>query len=125
MDSLGRTWWGKAYTTVLGYIFWKTGQQDAARDLFKKSLEMNHQDIEESSEYYGSYYDLAAINAIQGNKDEAYQWVHKAIDDGWRDYQYVANDPLFENLHHDERFKQMLAKMKSEVKVMRERLKED
>jgi serine/threonine protein kinase/Tfp pilus assembly protein PilF len=124
MDSLGRTWWGKAYTTVLGYIYWKTGQPDTARKLFKQSLEMNHQDIEQSSEYYGSYYDLAAINAIQGRKDEACDWLQKAIDAGCREYQYASHDPLFENLRSEERFKQMMAKIKAEIDEMRKHVAE-
>ena len=31
-------------------------------------------------------FDRAIIDAIQGNKPDAYKWPQKAIDAGWRDY---------------------------------------
>ena len=80
--------------------------------------------IEEGADYPDPYYDLAAINAIQGHKEEAYNWLQQAIALGWREYPFTLNDPLFENMRHDERFRQMMAQIKAEVDAMRRRVKE-
>ena len=69
-------------------------------------------------------YTLAEINAIQGNKADARDWLQKAIDAGWRDYRYAEIDPSLENLRGDERFKKMMADVKDQVDEMRKRVEE-
>jgi serine/threonine protein kinase/Flp pilus assembly protein TadD len=112
------------YTTGLGYVYWKTGRQDEAQKLFGRSLKLDEKKLEQGNERHGIPYDLAEIYAIQGNKAEAYKWLEKAIDAGWRDYREAMKDPLLENLRGEDKFKQMMADVKADVDRMRTRIEE-
>ena len=108
----------------LGHILWKTGQQDEVQKLFKQSLNLRRKQIEQGNEASYIPYEMAAIHAIQGNKAEAYTWLQKAIDAGWRDYRLGLIDPLLENLHDDEQFQEMMAQVQAMVDEMRKRVEE-
>ena len=108
----------------LGHILWKDEQRDEAQKLFNLSLELSQKRIEQGNEDYFFYYDIAAIHAIQGNKEEAYIWLQKAIDFGWREYKLAQRDPWFENLHSEPRFQQMIAEIKAMIDEMRQRVEE-
>ena len=123
LDSMGYAW-GRRYLTVLGYLLWREGQRDSARTRFEKSANMDQEEIVQETESSDPYYDLAALNAIQGNKRGAYEWLQKAIANGWVDYQFTRHDPLFENLRQEERFKQMMAQLETRMAEMRKRAKE-
>ncbi len=123
LDPIGYAW-GRRYATVLGYLLWREGQRDSARARFEKSASMDQEEIAQDTEASDPYYDLAALNAVQGNTREAYEWLQKAIDNGWVDYQFSLHDPLFENLRQDERFKQMMAQLETKMEEMRKRVKE-
>jgi tetratricopeptide (TPR) repeat protein len=111
-------------TTGLGYVYWKTGRQNEARKLFARSLKHDEKELEQGNEDSGVPYDIAEIYAIQGNKAEAYKWLQKAIDAGWRGYRWAATDPLLENLRNDDKFKRMMADVKAMVDKMRKRVEE-
>jgi protein kinase/serine/threonine-protein kinase len=111
--------------TRLGYILWKTGRQEEARNMFNQSLQLAKKDIEKGSEHPGVPYEIAVINSIQGKKAEAYKWLEKAIDAGWRRYACSLKDPLLENLHNDDRFKKMMEKVKAKVDEMRKRVEKE
>ncbi len=64
-------------------------------------------------------YQLAAIHAIRGKKDGAYEWLEQAIDAGWRWHRIGVRDPLLANLRHDERFHRMMDDVKAQVDSMR------
>jgi serine/threonine protein kinase/Tfp pilus assembly protein PilF len=111
--------------TRLGYTYWKHGKRDQALKNFNQGLECDRKYLEQWSEVKGDpAYDIAAINAVQGDKPEAYKWLQKAIDARWRDYRFGLIDPLFENLRNDEQFKHMMALVKWSVDEMRKRAEE-
>ncbi len=110
--------------TGLGYVYWKTGRQDEARKMFARSLERDQKALAQGSEESGVMYDLAVINAIQGNKTDAYEWLQKAIDAGWRDSRDAEVDPTLENLRGDDRFKMMMADVNARMDEMRKRVEE-
>jgi tetratricopeptide (TPR) repeat protein len=110
--------------TGLGYVYWKTGRPDKARKMFARSIEGDQKALAQGDERPWIVYDIAAINAIQGKKTEAYDWLQKAIDAGWRSYRYAEIDPVLENLRDDGRFKQMMADVKAKVDEMRKRVEE-
>jgi protein kinase/serine/threonine-protein kinase len=109
----------------LGYILWKTGHQEEARNMFNQSLQLARKAIEKGNEYPGVPINIAIINSIQGKKSEAYKWLEKAIDAGWRQYAWSLKDPLLENLHSDDRFQKMMAKVKNMVDEMRKRVEKE
>ena len=70
-------------------------------------------------------YNIAAIEAIRGNKEQAYVWLKKSIDAGGaRYYWWTLKELWFENLHGELRFQQMMAGAKAKVDSMRARVLE-
>ncbi len=113
------------FKTSLGYILWKTGRQEEARNMFNQSLQLAKRAIEKGNENPGVPINIAIINSIQGKKSEAYKWLEKAIDAGWRQYAWSLKDPLLENLHSDDQFQKMMAKVKNMVDEMRKRVEKE
>jgi len=106
----------------LGHILWKEGNQQQARKLLDLAFNLRRKEIEQGDvDIYMLYY-FAAIHAIQNHKAEAYKWLQKAIEAGWRDYRFTIRDPWFENLRNDDQFKQMMAQVKAQVDAMRKRV---
>ena len=106
----------------LGYIYWGGGRKDEARKLFQRNLDRFQKQLEQGDESSGLLFNMAAIYAILGNKDEALKWLQKAVDAGYRYYRYISRYPLFENIRDDERFKKIIADTKAKVAEMRRRV---
>jgi hypothetical protein len=102
-------------------VLWKKGQKQEARKIFDQSLAGVLKRIEQGNEDWRFRYALTRIHSIQGNKAEAYKWKQEAIDAGWVSYGRAIKDPLLENLHGEERFQQMMARVKAKVDEMRKR----
>ncbi|MCK4431644.1 MAG: tetratricopeptide repeat protein [Candidatus Aminicenantes bacterium] len=109
----------------LGYVYWKTGKQDEARKLFQKSLNLYKAKLDQGYEIPDVPYLIACIHTIQGDKEEAYEWLRKTIDAGWGFYRRGLIDPLLENLHQDDQFKQMMEQVKQKIDEMRKRIEEN
>ncbi len=101
--------------TRLGYIARKNGDKQEARHLLGQSRKLVQEQIEKRNEWWELPYTNALTHAIEGNKSEAYKWLQKAIDAGWRDYRWGLIDPLLESLRNDEQFQQMMAQVKTKV----------
>jgi len=92
--------------------------------MFSHSLSLAHQRMEQETESAYVRYEIAAVNATLGNGVEAYLWLQRAIDAGWRDDRIGLIDPLFENLRQDQKFKEIMAEVRGMVDEMRKRVKE-
>jgi TolB-like protein/lipoprotein NlpI len=106
----------------LGYILGKMGHQDEAQDLFDQSLKLNQKWIDQGNERSDVRREMALIYAAQGNKEEALHWLQEAINAGWWGYFWDEKIPLFENLHAEPRFQQMMAEVRAKVDKMRKRV---
>ena len=111
-------------TTSLGYIYMKTGRKDEAGKMLARSLRHDEEELEKGNESDWIPYDLAEINSMHGNKVEAYRWLERAINAGWRDYRSAEIDPLLENICNEGRFKQMMTDVKAKVDEMRKHVEE-
>ena len=111
-------------STGLGYIYWKTGRRDEAQRMFARSRMMDEKRMENGDESVWPRYDRAEVEAVLGNKEEAYKWLQKAVEAGWVNYRFIELDLCFENLRGDDRFKQIVAQMKARVDEMRKRAEE-
>jgi hypothetical protein len=67
---------------------------------------------------------MAAIYAVQGKKEDALRWLEKAVDAGWRYYNYASRYPLLENIRDDERFKRIMNETRVKVAEMRRRVEQ-
>jgi serine/threonine protein kinase/Tfp pilus assembly protein PilF len=99
----------------LGYVYSKSGDQKSADRTLQKVIEMCQNYISERNEHWKIHYDIAAAYAIKGNKPEAYRWLQNSIDVGFRLFRFAEHDPVFENLHDDPEFKQMMEEVKKMV----------
>jgi eukaryotic-like serine/threonine-protein kinase len=108
----------------LGYIYWKAGRKDEARELFQTNLDRLQKRLEQGDENNETKLDMAAIYAVQGDKEEALRWLEKAADAGWNDYNYASRYPLFENIRDDEQFKRIMGNLKARVAEMRRRIEQ-
>ena len=106
----------------IGYILWKTGQEEEAQKMFSQALKLTQNQLEQGNEYWVLPYNIACINAIRGNRTEAYKWLQKAIDAGWRFFRLGLRDPMLEDLHEDNQFKQMMEEVKAKVYDMRKQI---
>ena len=99
----------------LGYVYSKSGDQKSADRTLQKVIEMCQNYISERNEHWKIHYNIAAAYAIKGNKPEAYRWLQNSIDVGFRLFRFAEHDPVFENLHDDPEFKQMMEEVKKMV----------
>jgi TolB-like protein/Tfp pilus assembly protein PilF len=101
------------------YILWKINKRKEATLIFSKASNEAEELIKQGSEEFNSPYTLAEVNAVLGNKEAAYKWLQEAINKGWRFYRWSLNEPLFENIRNEDRFKKMMNNVKSMVDSMR------
>jgi len=113
-----------AQPVELGYIYWKAGKKDEARKLFQECLNRLQKRLEQGDESSEIRFSMAAIYAVQGNKEEALKWLQKAVDAGWRYYNNASRYPLLENIRDDERFKRIIDDTKAKVAEMRRRVEQ-
>lgn len=106
-QSDGEVWhnWGVA---LMDQAEIKGGED--SRRLLGEAREKLMQADELASEY--SAYVLAALSLIEGNEDEAREWLEESLDKGdlaeITDRDYMESDPLFESVKDTEWFKDIL-----------------
>jgi adenylate cyclase len=57
---------------------------------------------------------VAAVYALLGRKGLSVQWLEKAVSLGYRDYIWLSNDPNFDGMRTDQRFVELMGKIKTE-----------
>jgi serine/threonine protein kinase len=65
--------------------------------------------------------ELAAAAALRKDVDEAFTWVERAFDAGYRDYGLLELDPILAPLRTDPRFTNVLSRMRRDVEAQRAR----
>ena len=115
----------------LGYIYWNTERKYKAVSLFNNLIEVLERQLQEEEEYYREHYyyefRIAGMYALQGNKEAAYLWLGKIVDTDLSRYKwaiYASVCPLFETIRDDDRFKEMISEVRTEIDSMRQRLEE-
>ena len=82
---------------VLGYVYAAAGRRTEAEQQINQLLKL-------SKQRYVPPYDIAAIYAALGDKDQAFAWLEKADEDQSRGMDFLNVNPVFETLHADPRF---------------------
>jgi serine/threonine protein kinase/Tfp pilus assembly protein PilF len=111
-------------TTRLGYVLIHLGQAKMGMAMLDESMRKDREAISQGDEWYANPFDLACIYAIRGEKDQALQWLQKALDAGWTDYVLARKDPVLESLKTDGGFLQLTSQAEQRVLSMRERANE-
>jgi protein kinase/serine/threonine-protein kinase len=113
---------GVAITTNLGFIFYKTDHYAQADTMFALSTQFDQQSIEQGSEWWGVWYDLAAVQAIKEDTSAALDLLYRANELGFNLPAWVQIDPLFEKVRGQQRFRQLITAMNADIENMRNRL---
>lgn len=72
--------------------------------------------------HIGCYF-VASFYAMAGDKDEAFRWLDRCLEIGFRNHRWFSIDPNFENLRDDQRFPKMLEKARKEAEKIGKLLK--
>jgi hypothetical protein len=59
---------------------------------------------------------------VRGDESTALEWLQKTIDSGYIDVRQLSMDPLFDNLHEDKRFKDVVTHLETEVTEIRQEI---
>ncbi len=86
---------------------------ELARDLrkayraadYKKALEAAGKMHELRSDDVDTIYNIACLHALLNERNEAYNWLHKAIDAGFRDVDHLLADKDFRLIEGEDRFR--------------------
>lgn len=106
---------------ILGYAYAVSGREDDARKTLDSLREI-------SERKYVSPFSIALVYAGLSDKDSAFAWLQKAIDERSSYIIRIAVDPLWENLRTDPRFKELLHQIGLEAyisKYLNEYLKKE
>jgi non-specific serine/threonine protein kinase len=109
----------------LGYTLWKMDGQNEAQTKLSQVLGGTLRAIDEGKR--GSWLTLriAAVHAIQNEREEALDWLEKAVDAGaWLSYYDRMNMPWWEPFRNEPRFKQLITRMTTQIAEMREKVKQ-
>jgi serine/threonine protein kinase/Flp pilus assembly protein TadD len=100
----------------LAYINKKTGKIKEANNLVQSSQKKLLDYFSKGDEYNGDALNMFFIQIIEGNNIEAYNWLNKAVDYGFRDYKFLLNNPITENIRNDKQFTSIIQNIKDKVK---------
>jgi serine/threonine-protein kinase len=90
---------------VLGYAYANAGKIEEARKVLKDLTEL-------AQGHFGCALSVAWIHAALGEKDQAFDWLHKACNERDPSVIFIKVDPGLQNLRSDARFAQILKDMR-------------
>ena len=108
----------------LACIYLRLGRTAEAQKLLKKNIDVQKVWIAKGDEGEATRLSIATSYVLQGDKAEAYKWLHEAAEKGFLDYHTATASPLFDNVRNDEQFKEIIASLKSKVTQMRKHAEE-
>jgi tetratricopeptide (TPR) repeat protein len=105
--------------TSLAYTHIRAGRRGEAEALLAESLTADKRQLDSRNQDWSVPYDTACVHALRGEKDEAFRWLDKAIEAGWRGWPLGTRSPLLDSLRSDPRFHQIEARLETLVNQMR------
>ncbi len=91
---------------ALGEIYTKKGMYDKGLSIDKRLLKLK-------PESPIVHYNLACSLSLLGDVSASFKAIKRAIDLGYDDFPFMHNDPDLSNLRSDERFLELIKKVKS------------
>ncbi len=113
---------GAGAETNLAYLLLRTGRRGEAEALLEEALATDRRADDEGNEDWSVPYDTACVHALRGDKDEAFRWLDKAVDGGWRGWPLGTRSPLLDSLRSDPRFQRIEAHLQEMIAQMRRRV---
>lgn len=81
---------------------------------YQKALDASKKLHEARPRIVAHIYNVACMNCLLGNKDEAYKWLDKLADADFKDAEYLAEDADFRTMQAEPRFRAIVAKIRGE-----------
>ena len=88
----------------LGHAYAASGKRDEAMKILGQMNDV-------AGRRYVSAYSFAVIYAGLGDKDHAFEWLERSYRDRAWDITYLKVDPVFDNLHTDPRFADLVRRV--------------
>ena len=113
---------GRLANIRLSYLLWKAGEKDEAKKRLRDTLASLEDEIEHGHDDAGVRNEVASIYAVQGDTDEACEWLQKSVDVGYLDVQELSMNPVFDNLRDDSCFTKIVAQLETKVAEIRKEI---
>jgi serine/threonine protein kinase/Flp pilus assembly protein TadD len=85
----------------------------------KKLVQMVKNNLEKKfavgDEYFYDALSLFFVEIVEGNKPEAYKWLNKSVDLGFREHLFLLNNPITEYIRNDKQFLDAVQNIKNKV----------
>jgi len=88
---------------LIGNSFLNDGNYGKAQEHYMKALEL------EAANYIAMY-NMACVRSLQKKIDQAIEWLRKAVDAGYDDFEWMEKDPDLDNIREDAGYKEILRK---------------
>jgi non-specific serine/threonine protein kinase/serine/threonine-protein kinase len=95
----------------LGTALAKSGRYEDARKLYLDTIDKisNDKSGAHGGDVFELWYSLASLAAGTGRRDEAFDYLHHAIEAGYKDAQFLRTDDDLKSLRNDPRFDKLVA----------------
>ncbi len=112
-------------TTLLGFALLAAGERE--RGLSTLALAQERMEVRlEQTDSWNPVWDMAAIHAARGERDEAIRWAERAYEsNGYRFPTFIGIDPMFDSVRDDPRFVALIRKMEVDVEETRRRIERE
>jgi len=88
---------------LIGNSFLSEGNYARAEEHYVKALGLE-------ADNYIAMYNMACVRSLQKKIDQAIEWLRKAVDAGYDDFEWMEKDPDLDNIREDEGYKAILRK---------------
>jgi TolB-like protein/Flp pilus assembly protein TadD len=105
----------------LGQILLEQGKDVEADVYLSHSLELNLKEIKNGSQDKDPPFRIASIYAIRGQREQAIEWLRKAINANWIDYNQLQYGPWFAKYRNDPEVKTQIKILAGKTEEMRKK----
>lgn len=81
-----------------------------------------HERLERGADDPGTRLELAAIEAVREQTEDALRWLTEAYDAGYRTHRLIELDPVFDDLRGPADYEEIMGRMRGDVAQMRRRV---
>lgn len=108
--------------TLLGLSLIQSSQEQAGRKILENAIEENRRRLDAGVER-PTRWDLAAAHAALGEQDQAFDWLERAYQAGFRHPRWLRVDPAFGPFRDHLRYRKILTILEDDMERMRQRLR--
>jgi serine/threonine protein kinase len=107
------------------YLLRKRGDAARAAALVDEADRVAHALADRQPDTTELRVELAAVSAMRQDTTEALEWLRRAYDGGYRDYDFLERDPIFrQQMGADARFIEFIDRMRRDIATQRERARQ-